>query len=186
MKTPPKPVVTPTTRKMEPVAVPARPARTPRPATPVTPARPARTPRPTAPVAESAVDVIRRRYEALEAKAAAEAARRKSMTYEEVIDTCFPKDLTFLDDRIMYGCLALSGETGEVVEKVKKIIRDKKGHISPDDHVAIIKELGDVLWAVTAIATGLGSNLAEVLAVSKQKFLDRLERGTLQGEGDDR
>lgn len=122
-----------------------------------------------------------KRAEAREAKKEA-----RSLTYEEVIEKCFPQKLTFPSDELMYGCLALAGESGEVIEKVKKIARDKDGVISPADHTAILKELSDVLWAVTTCARALGSNLAEVIAVGKQKMEGRIARGTLQGSGDDR
>lgn len=121
-----------------------------------------------------------------EKKAAERALANNTMPYEQLVDLCFPDNVEFPDNRIIYGCLALAGESGEVIEKVKKLSRDNNGVISAYDHTAIIKELGDVLWAVTAIANGLGSNLAEVLAVSRQKFLGRMERGTLHGSGDDR
>ncbi|MBR3253121.1 hypothetical protein IKF85_00125, partial [Candidatus Saccharibacteria bacterium] len=42
--------------------------------------------------------------------------------------------------------LGVTGEAGEFADKVKKILRDKKGEFTDEDREAIIKELGDVLW----------------------------------------
>ena len=67
-----------------------------------------------------------------------------------------------VDARLMAQILGLSGESGEVMEKFKKILRDKNGEISENDRGAIIKELGDVLWYVNSIAHLLGCSLEEV------------------------
>lgn len=54
---------------------------------------------------------------------------------------------------MVYPTLGLSGEAGEVAEKVKKVIRDKGGEFDDDTRLAICKELGDVLWYVAQIAS---------------------------------
>ena len=53
---------------------------------------------------------------------------------------------------LMAQILGLAGESGEVMEKFKKLIRDKQGKLTADDRAEIIKELGDVLWYVNANA----------------------------------
>ena len=78
--------------------------------------------------------------------------------------------------------LGLVGEAGEVAEKVKKLIRDKS-RFSKDE---IIKELGDVVFYVTALANYYGSDLQEVIDMNIEKLDGRLARGTLQGSGDNR
>ena len=57
-------------------------------------------------------------------------------------------------DGYMEKALGLAGETGEVMEKVKKMIRDKNGVFSPtpEDLEELKKELGDVLWYLSALA----------------------------------
>ena len=91
-----------------------------------------------------------------------------------------------VDARLMSQVLGLSGEVGEVVEKFKKILRDKSGMISEDDHAAIIKELGDVLWYVNSISHLLGSSLEEVAQKNNDKLLSRQSRRKIHGSGDDR
>ena len=58
--------------------------------------------------------------------------------------------------------LGLTGETGETADKIKKILRDKDGVVSDEDRGLIVKELGDILWCIAAIARYLGVDLSEV------------------------
>ena len=48
--------------------------------------------------------------------------------------------------QLMGMVLGLGGESGEVLEKFKKLLRDHQGTITEEDKQAIIKELGDILW----------------------------------------
>lgn len=89
-------------------------------------------------------------------------------------------------NNIVYPVLGITGEAGEIADKVKKVQRDKKGILSEEDRKALIKELGDVLWYITAMADELDISLEEVAYVNIQKIHSRRERGTLSGEGDDR
>lgn len=126
---------------------------------------------------------------------------------------------------LLYCALKLTGEAGEVSEKLGKLIRDSgvyKQHrvvvltdsqtadiresgfqsiflddaqsadVTPrfnltiDQRLALMKELGDVLWYVTAMSQQLGFSLEQVIDMNIEKLTSRRERGVLQGSGDDR
>lgn len=95
-------------------------------------------------------------------------------------------DMADMDATLMAQILGLVGESGEVAEKFKKLIRDKKGQISEEDRAEILKELGDILWYVNAVAHLLGSSLDEVATNNLQKVLGRKDRGVTAGSGDNR
>lgn len=89
-------------------------------------------------------------------------------------------------DAIIYPTIKLAGETGEVSEKVGKTIRDNGGIFSEEGKVALIKELGDVLWYVSALADDLGYNLEHVALTNMGKLNSRKDRGVVHGSGDER
>jgi NTP pyrophosphatase (non-canonical NTP hydrolase) len=84
--------------------------------------------------------------------------------------------------RLVENTLGLMGETGEIAEKIKKMLRDDT-KVSKDD---IIKELGDVAFYLTAIANYFDSSLTDVLDVNVDKLDDRAKRGVIKGSGDNR
>jgi NTP pyrophosphatase (non-canonical NTP hydrolase) len=87
---------------------------------------------------------------------------------------------------LMAQVLGLVGESGEVAEKFKKIVRDKAGLISEDDKAELVKELGDILWYVNAVALLIDSSLDEVARKNLEKVLSRKARGATHGSGDNR
>lgn len=87
---------------------------------------------------------------------------------------------------IIYAALKLNGEAGEVAEKLGKIIRDKESIISESDRQEIIKELGDVLWYVAALARELNSTMAYVANTNLTKLAKRASENKLSGSGDNR
>jgi NTP pyrophosphatase (non-canonical NTP hydrolase) len=86
----------------------------------------------------------------------------------------------------IYPTLGLAGETGEVAEKVKKVLRDNGGYFDAAAIAAIQKELGDVLWYVARLASELGLDLEQIAADNLSKLADRKARGQLHGSGDER
>lgn len=94
--------------------------------------------------------------------------------------------LIHTDHPIVYPTLGLVNEAGELAGKVKKIFRDKDGVISEADREALKGELGDVLWYLAQICTELGLGLDEVAGANIEKLFSRLERGRIQGDGDNR
>jgi NTP pyrophosphatase (non-canonical NTP hydrolase) len=82
--------------------------------------------------------------------------------------------------------LGLVNEAGEVAGKIKKVFRDKNGVINEETRTVLKAELGDVLWYVAQVCSELGLSLDDVAEFNLAKLYDRLERGTIQGEGDKR
>lgn len=88
--------------------------------------------------------------------------------------------------KVTYPALGLAGETGEVCEKIKKVIRDCGGEVSDEKREEIAKELGDVMWYMAALASDLGLSLGDVAIGNLVKLASRAERGKLHGDGDNR
>lgn len=77
---------------------------------------------------------------------------------------------------LAYAGLGLAGETGEVVEKIKKILRDNRMP-SEDDIDYLTLELGDVLWYVTKIGNIINVPLETLLLENTKKIEDRKING---------
>lgn len=88
--------------------------------------------------------------------------------------------------KLEYLILGICGESGELAEKYKKIIRDKNGIMSDEDREAFKKELGDVLWYISQLSTVLNFTLEDVAKTNLEKVFSRLERGKIKGSGDNR
>ena len=89
--------------------------------------------------------------------------------------------LEFLDK-----VLGLVGESGELADKVKKVLRDKDGVFTEEERMAILKELGDVLWYVAEISLYLDMPMSEIAKMNLDKLASRKARGMLSGAGDER
>lgn len=87
---------------------------------------------------------------------------------------------------LLHWVLGINGESGEIAEKVKKIIRDKGGKVSEADKKELGREIGDVLWYLAVFAHHLGIEFDKVAADNLSKLADRRQRGRLQGSGDNR
>ena len=90
------------------------------------------------------------------------------------------------DNNFIYPTLGLVGESGEVAEKIKKILRDKNGTFDHESKLALMKELGDVLWYLSNLCDELNFSLSDVAKDNLEKLKLRLSRGKISGSGDDR
>ena len=88
----------------------------------------------------------------------------------------------------MEKALGLAGETGEVLEIIKKMIRDKGGvfETAQEDREKLRKELGDVLWYLSALAFYNDIRLEDIAKTNLEKLASRQKRDKIHGSGDDR
>lgn len=88
--------------------------------------------------------------------------------------------------RVTYPALLLASEAGEVAGKLSKVQRGDKSLADPDVRAAIVDEMGDVLWALAALARDLGVTFEAVGMRNIEKLADRARRGVIRGDGDRR
>jgi NTP pyrophosphatase (non-canonical NTP hydrolase) len=90
----------------------------------------------------------------------------------------------------IYPTLGLAGETGEVVEKIKKLMRNdgvvSANQIPAEKRAEVAKEMGDVLWYLAQLGTELGITVEEMAQMNLEKLNSRKARGMLHSEGDNR
>jgi len=94
----------------------------------------------------------------------------------------FPKEKA-----LEYLTLGLTGEAGEIANKVKKLLRDGADREGYHEKLnAIGKELGDVMWYCAMLAKEVDMNLGKIMEDNLEKLADRKARNRLQGDGDNR
>lgn len=105
---------------------------------------------------------------------------------------------------LAYVALKMNGEAGEFAEHVGKAMRDDGlifdatesasevprnimfGIPTPERRALLIKEIGDVLWYLSAACNELNISLSEAALTNLEKLCDRGERNALSGSGDKR
>lgn len=82
----------------------------------------------------------------------------------------------------MYILTGFVGEVGEFYGKIAKAIRDQH----KVDIEEASKEIGDIMWFVSALADDLDLHLGEIAKQNIDKLEGRHQRGVIQGNGDNR
>ena len=103
--------------------------------------------------------------------------------YQEVAKTTaiYPRE-----QAIIYPTLGLTGEAGEVANKVKKIIRDGSNK-NDEKLVSEIKaEIGDCLWYIAVLADDFNIKLSDIASTNIEKLANRKKNNTIHGSGDTR
>lgn len=77
------------------------------------------------------------------------------------------------ESKLLESIMGLVGETGEVVDLVKKHLF--QGHKLDRKHIA--EEIGDVLWYLDYLANSIGTNLEELAKSNIQKLSKRYPKG---------
>jgi len=103
--------------------------------------------------------------------------------YQQVAKTTaiYPRE-----QAIIYPTLGLTGEAGEVANKVKKIIRDGTNKNNENLVQEISAEIGDCLWYISVLADDIGVKLSDIANGNLEKLANRKKKGTIHGSGDTR
>jgi len=90
-----------------------------------------------------------------------------------------------IHDILGYLGLGISGEAGEVANKLKKVLR---GDYTITDEVAIniAYELGDCLWYISELAKELNFSLSSIAQMNLNKLAERKKNNVIKGTGDNR
>ena len=109
------------------------------------------------------------------------------MTFKDYQEKAVETAIYGAGSNIIYPALGLANEAGEVLGKIKKVLRDKDGDFSGvETREAIAAEIGDVLWYIAALANDLKIPLETIAQNNIEKLLDRRARNVIQGSGDNR
>lgn len=99
----------------------------------------------------------------------------------------YPEDM-----EIIYPAMLIGAEAGEMQNKIQKLIRrgiltGSTEDILEDDEIdAIVDEVGDVLWGCAALLFDLNTSMSYCAKRNLNKLKSRMERGVINGSGDDR
>jgi NTP pyrophosphatase (non-canonical NTP hydrolase) len=99
----------------------------------------------------------------------------------------------FVGRNIVYPAMGVAGEAGELCDKIKKHwrntdapIEELKSKLTDEQFTEIVKEMGDVLWYLGALATELNIPLETVAKENIKKLYDRRARNVIKSQGDNR
>lgn len=82
-----------------------------------------------------------------------------------------------------YAIENLAGEVGELFSLRAKAIRDGRKF---DYEQNVKKELGDILWCLSAVSADNGFTLSDIANSNINKLEERTKKNTIQGSGDNR
>ncbi len=102
------------------------------------------------------------------------------MNFNEYQDAAFKfcRDHNDAKLQIINSALGLTGETGEVIDELKKFLF----HDHHMDTIKLISELGDVLWYLSNVATLFGVTMDDVAQHNIDKLSERYPSGEFKSE----
>ena len=92
--------------------------------------------------------------------------------YQKLAMTTLNKELSN-EQTLLNGCMGLCGESGEVIDLLKKHL--SQGHDL--NREKMIEEIGDVAWYIAEIAYALNVDLETVLTKNIEKLKKRYPEG---------
>ena len=75
--------------------------------------------------------------------------------------------------QLLDAAAGLAEEAGEVLGAIRKHLFQQR----PLDRAALVAELGDALWCLSAVATSIGESLGDVAHANLAKLRDRYPDG---------
>lgn len=91
--------------------------------------------------------------------------------YNNNINSAFVKNPNVI--RLVHASLGMSGEVGEVVDHIKKLLMYQKQL----DKEKVLEEIGDVLWYMAIMIDELGSSFDDIMEMNIQKLSKRYANG---------
>lgn len=92
------------------------------------------------------------------------------------------------EEQFLAGVLGISAEAGEVSGKIEKRVRKGMPPMpnSQEEKMALLHELGDVMWFVSATLDALDYTMTGCMMMNLEKLRDRELRNVIHGDGDNR
>lgn len=88
--------------------------------------------------------------------------------------------------KFIFPLVGLSGEVGEISEKIKKLFRDKNAKLTNEQRIEIGKEIGDAFWYLTQLSSDLSLNFSDIVKMNLEKISKRAKENKIHGDGDNR
>lgn len=86
--------------------------------------------------------------------------------------------ITGAQAHLLHMCMGIAGETGELVDAIKKHVIYNK----PIDLENVVEELGDIEFYLEGLRQGLGLNRDSILAHNIEKLSKRYAKGSYSNE----
>lgn len=83
----------------------------------------------------------------------------------------------------IYPAFGVAGETGEIMERIKIVLRNHDGVFSEESVEGIKGDIGDVLWYLSQLSKELGISFDDAAQHNIDKLKSRQKRGVLKTEG---
>ena len=95
-------------------------------------------------------------------------------TYAQAVQETMMRPSGSKDENAFYFAACLAGETGELINDEKKVLRHGWEPRNEDD---LISEVGDILWYVQAYCITRGITLEQVMQSNVSKLRERYPNG---------
>ena len=88
------------------------------------------------------------------------------------------RTMKFDENVLMHCCMGMAGETGEVVDLIKKSVFYNK----PIDKEKVAEEIGDIMFYIVNLATSLNLSMSDILQGNVDKLKKRFPNGFTESD----